>query len=135
MSDRWPVEEIPDADRLYLRVHRQWLKKDRIAPGFFQNRPDESTGAMSTDWSKYSTPEQTRGRARRPELNAVIALLVHDVRSIPEQQVHHAPLQDHPTIPDNRAHTDVAGPKETANLQIQDSFARVARLVIPVVPD
>ena len=131
MSDRWPIEEIPDVDRLYMRVHRQWFKGSRVAPGFFQNRPDEASGAMSTDWSKYATPEETRTRARRPELNAVIELVVGEVRAIPQQVVRHAPIQDHPVLPDNRAHTDVAGPKAIGDLEIQDNYARICRLVIP----
>lgn len=115
-----------------MRVHRQWLKNGRIAPGFFQNRPDEATGAMSTDWSRYATPEETQARAKRPEINAVIELAVGIVRIIPEQVVRHAPIQDNPDLPDNRAHTDVAGPKETGDLEIQDTYSRIARLVIPV---
>jgi hypothetical protein len=132
VTERWPVEEIPDQDRLFMRVHRQWLKNGRVAPGFFQNRPDEATGAMSTDWSRYATPEETRARAKRPELNAVIELAVGIVRAIPEQVVRHAPIQDDPNLPDNRAHTDVAGPKETGDLEIQDTYSRIARLVIRV---
>ena len=135
MSERWPVEEIPDGDLLYLRVHRQWIKNGRIAPGFFQNRPSETTGAMSTDWSKYASPADTRARARRPELNAVISLVVGDVRTIPQQTVIHSPIQDDPVLPDNRAHTDLAGPKETGDLEIQDTFSRIARVVIPVEVD
>ena len=131
MSDRWPIEDIPDTDRLYMRVHRQWFKDERIAPGFFRNLPDEATGAMSTDWDKYATPEQTRQRARQPELNAVIELVVGEVRRVPEQVVRHTPIQGHPTLPDNRAHTDVAGPKKSADLEIQDTFSRICRLIIP----
>ena len=131
VSDRWPVEDIPDTDRLYLRVHRQWFKDGRIAPGFFQNRPNEATGAMSSDWNKYSIPKETRQRARQPAMNAVIEIVVGEVRRIPEQVVRHTPIQGHPTLSDNRAHTDVAGPKETGDLEIQDTYARICRLVLP----
>ncbi|HKG24248.1 MAG TPA: hypothetical protein VKB09_01305 [Thermomicrobiales bacterium] len=92
MSDRWPVEDIPDTDTLYMRVHRQWLRDGNVLPGCFQNRPDEATGAMSTDWAKYATPNETRQRAKRPEMNAVIALNVGQVRAIPEQRVVHSPV-------------------------------------------
>jgi hypothetical protein len=129
MSDRWPVEEIPDDDTLYMRVHRQWMNDGSVLPGCFQNRPDEATGAMSSDWAKYATTEETRQRARRPEMNAVIALNAGQVRAIPEQHVVHSPVQHDPVLPDNRAHTDIAGPKE-ADPEIRRLFVRIASLVI-----
>lgn len=133
MSDEtWPSEPIPDGDHLYVFVHAQWIKHGRIVPFFFQNRPDERTGAMSTDWSKYSTPEATRQRARKPHLNAVGRLLVGQVRAIPLQDIVHTPIQNHPTLPDNRAHTDVRGPKQETDLDIQDHFAEICELILPV---
>lgn len=133
MSDRWPVEEIPDTDTLYLRVHQQWLRDGQVLPGCFQNRPDEATGAMSSDWAKYATAEETRQRARRPEVNAVVALYVGEVRAIPEQHIVHSPVQDDPVLPDNRAHTDIAGPKET-DPEIRRLFVRIASLVLSLPP-
>ena len=134
MTDgRWPSEAIPDGDHLFVRVHRQWLRKNgSVAPGFFKNRPDERTGAMSTDWSKYSTPDETRVRAKKPHDNAVGRLIVVDVRAIPEQMVVHTPIQNHPELPDNRSHTDIQGPKEETDLDIQDQFASICSIVLPV---
>jgi hypothetical protein len=133
MSDRWPVEAIPNADTLYVRVHRQWLRDGHVLPGCFQNRPDEATGATSSDWAKYATPDETRQRARRPEMNAVVALNVGRVRTIPEQRVIHSPVQFDPELPDNRAHTDVAGPKESAP-EVRRLFVRIATLVLALPP-
>jgi len=129
----WKVEFIPDDHLLYLRVHMGWFRKDgRVAPGFFKNRPDEHTGAMSTDWSKYSTPHETRARARKPAENAVGQLGVSEVRRIPEQTVIHSPIQFDDFLPDNRAHTDVRGPKEDTDLDVQDQFTRICRIVLQV---
>lgn len=60
----------------------------------------------------------------------MIELTVGTVRTIPDHVVLHASIQDDPDLPDNRAHTDVAGP--TGDLESQDTYARIARLVIPV---
>ena len=68
---------------------------------------------MSTDWEKYSTPEEARGRAELPADNGVLSLMTGDVRRIPPLAVQHSP--DAETI--NRAHTEVLGPK-TPRLRI-----------------
>ena len=135
MSDhQWPIEDIPDEDYLYIRVHKGWFRDGLIVPGFFRNLPDEETGAMSTDWNRYSTPEALRARARKPEENAVGRFQVAIVRQMPEQTVHHSPIQNHPTLPDNRAHTDVAGPKATSTFDVQVKFARACEIVL-VLPN
>ena len=131
MSDRWPSEPIPDTDLLYMRVHKQYIKPGRISAHCFRNHRDELTGraGMSTDWNKYATAEECRTRARRPEDNGVIELVVGRVRQIPQQTVEHTPIQGRADVPDNRAHTDVFGPKEE-DPEIQVLFSRQSRLVL-----
>lgn len=130
----WPVEFIPDADTLYMRIHRQWLKPDgSLWPVCFRNRPDDS-GGMSTDWDRYSTPEETRRRARRPGDNAVIAMNVGAVRAIPAQRVRHSPIFGAPDLADNRAHTDVHGSKER-DPETRIRFLHVAAIVLPLDAD
>jgi len=111
----WPVEQIPGEDTLYMRVHDAHRKPGthEISVGAFVNR---STG-MSTDWAKYSTPQETRDRAKKNlERNAVVSFVVAEVRGIPEQQVEHTPDPDD----DNRAHTEVLGPKsEEVRVQLR----------------
>ena len=137
MSERWASEPIPDEDLLYRWVHRQWFSKKHggVAPTFFKNALDPSAGraGMSTDWSRYSTPQESRQRARDPAVNGVIEMTVADVRAIPDQVVEHTPIQDHPdpNVRDNRAHADVFGPKED-DPEIQRAFARASRIVITV---
>ena len=77
---------------------------------------------MSTDWSKYSTPMNTRDRARNPDRNGVISLGVGAVRAIP-QVVGHSPIAS------NRAHTDVAGEKST---EVRAMLRRIAVWELPV---
>lgn len=135
MSDKpWESEAIPSDDELYVFIHCQWIRNERVVPGFFKNRPDEETGAMSTDWSKYATPDATQQRARKPNVSGVGRLEVEAVRKIGEdtafqQTVVHTPVQNHPDLPDNRAHTDVGGPKETADLDVQYQFSELCVLV------
>ncbi|MFO8073059.1 MAG: hypothetical protein R6V85_14405 [Polyangia bacterium] len=101
-SDGWTPEEIPDADHLYLRVHRNHARKGKPAPGAFRDHG----GGMSTDWWKYSSPEETKARARIPEDKRVVSLHVERVRSVP-MNVLHTPDRER----ENRAHTDVVGEK------------------------
>jgi hypothetical protein len=96
----WESENIPDPDLLYMRVHRVLLDSDGAPmPEAFR----EHGNGMSTDWNKYSLPEDTLARANIPSDNAVISMRVGDVRSIPGQVVLHTPCRQ------NRAHSDVIG--------------------------
>ena len=98
----WPIESIPNEDSLFMRVHRTWFTPDgSIIPRAFQNHG----GGMSTDWSRFSTATETRGR-KSPIDNAVVSMEVGLVRAVPGQTVEHTPLAD------NRAHTDVRGEKD-----------------------
>ncbi len=124
----WPIEEISDPDDLYMRVHKNHLDSGVPEPGAFRNLPKKTDG-MSTDWSQYSTPQKTQRRAisSPPEDNAVIALNVGQVRSIQSQIVEHSPIFNHPTIPNNRVHTDVFGPK---NAETRLKFRRIYRMIV-----
>ncbi len=68
---------------------------------------------MSTDWNKYSTPLETRLRAKNPQANIVIALVAGDVRAIEGQRIEHTPINPSDEQAGNRAHTDVFGEKTT----------------------
>lgn len=117
----WPVEPIPDADELYMGLHKRWLYPDgALMLGAIRDHD----GGMSTDWSKYSTPQETRDRRRTPADNAVISLHVGSVRAMPGQTVTHSPL------PENRAHTDVMGQKKDEEARMR--FVRIARFVLAI---
>lgn len=131
-SVMWPVEHIPDSDRLFMRVHRNDIKDGRPAVGVFRNRGEGVDAGMSTDWSRYATPEETKGRAPAPAKNAVIEMVVGDVRRIPEQVVEHAPDPER----GNRAHTNVKGPKKAnfAGTQVRYKFLSIWRWAIELEP-
>ena len=117
----WPPEHIPDRERLFMRIHKTWRKKDgSIALGGFQNRG----AGMSTDWQKYATPQETRRRETQAECNAVVSLHVGSVRELPEQRVEHTPDVKR----ENRAHTDVFGEKDE---EIRMKLRRIAEVVVP----
>lgn len=129
MSEPWPIEQIPDADLLFMRVHRNRIQNNQPDAGVFQNHGEGEDAGMSTDWSHYSKPEETikRKLAETPTWRGgVIQMLTGDVRKIPKQTVEHAPL------PDNRSHTNVKGPKKGGieGTQIRYLFMRSWRWAI-----
>jgi len=108
-AEAWDGENIPNEAYLYMRVHKMKIDSDgEPIPGAFKNLPTSDDG-MSTDWEKYSTPEETCQRGRVPLDNIVIRFLTGRVRNIPEQIVKHTPDKEN----NNRAHTDVFGKKTT----------------------
>ena len=122
----WPVENIPDLDRLYMRVHRNNQVDGVPTPGAFRDHPpDGERPGMSTDWSRYSTPEETLARARKPEDNGVVEMVVGAVRAIPNLRVEHVPL------PENRAHSEVFGKKD---VEARVLLQRACRWSLPIKP-
>jgi hypothetical protein len=114
-----------------MRVQKNWLDANgEPMPGTFRNHPTRSDG-MSTDWNKYATPEECRLRGRTPSDNAVIQLMVEDVRKIPEQVVEHTPIYEPLSDPPlfNRAHTDVFGDKDK-NTEVRFHFMKIYSFVI-----
>ncbi len=73
---RWPKEEVPDVDRLFMRVHRMWIRDGAVLPGAFKNRGAAGAAplGMSTNWAKYSTAEATRKQAKDPAVPSVGSL-------------------------------------------------------------
>lgn len=119
---QWPIENIPNSAHLFMRVHKMWIQNDKIvSPGVFQNHEN----GMSTDWNKYSTPQETLKRVssygKDPNNYGVIHLNVGQVRDIPTQSVTHVPL------PDNRSHTNVCGEKDT---EARVKFGRIYDWII-----
>jgi hypothetical protein len=98
----FPVEQVPDEAHLFYRVHKNDTADGEPIPGAFR----DVGSAMSTDWEKYSTPSESRNRAKNPARVGVVRLVAEDVRRIEPLKVEHTP--DYPT---NRAHTDVFGQK------------------------
>lgn len=115
----WQAEQVPDENLLFMRVHESWRRGESVSPGAFKNHGD----GMSTDWERYATPSQTRARAKDPGKNAVISMIVGNVRQLPRQRVEHTPDIEHR----NRAHTDVLGEKDE---EVRIKLRRIANIVI-----
>jgi hypothetical protein len=111
----WVAETIPDTDSLFYRVPVAWLKKDqRIHSGVFQQRGD----AMSADWDRYSSAEETRARPTNAIRFAVVRLPVDCVRKIRGLTLKHDPIYDPDRTPPNinRAHCSVYGLEASAEI-------------------
>lgn len=121
----WQSENIPDTDFLYMRVHKNWFQPKQNITGLFKNHGE----GMSTDWSYYATPQETRKRViqfdKSPGDFAVIKMLVAEVRAIEDQIVEHTP--DRKNI--NRAHTDVFGEKD---VEVRLKFSRIFEVIVKV---
>ncbi len=118
--DEWEVEVIPDPACLYMRIHQNSIQNGTIVPGAFKNRGN----GMSVDWDKYSTPEESRRRARKPAENGIVRLVASDVRAVPNQEVIHSPdLERH-----NRAHSEVVGEKDE---ETRIKLRRISTIIIP----
>jgi len=132
MNGHWPIEPVPDADLLFMRVHRNYIQNGKPNAGVFVNHGEGEQEGMSTDWSKYSTPEETKKRVTNPAWRGgVIQMVAADVRKIPRQTVDNAPL------PDNRAHTNVRGPKKESveGTQARYLFMRIWKWAIEYEDD
>ena len=112
----WPKESIPDEDWLYMAVHRGFTADGEPIPGAFRDHKDPKDPAgeqagMSMEWAKYTTPDETRNRRRKPKDNGVIAIRAGDIKAISDLTIEHWPLDD------NRSHTNVFGMK-TAEVRL-----------------
>jgi hypothetical protein len=117
------VEDIPNPDRLFMRVPVQWLPARALHPGVFR----EIEGAISTDWEKYSTAQAARERARNPVQNGVIAIVAGDVRDIEGLTVEHEPISK------NRAHCGIHGLTESGLLPAEESKTKRRALLLGLV--
>lgn len=122
----WPVEYVPNSDFLYRRVHVNILiitpNWDDIPPFAFKDN-----NGISTDWNKYSSPEESRQRALDPEKNGIIQVKVESVRQFQNLTINHTPL------PSNRAHTTINGLKDYKKEDQTDIRKRLARLATWII--
>ena len=97
LSD-FPIEEIPNEDLLYSRIHEVNIDQEeidiykKIKLIAFDPHPKGST-QMSTNWNKYSTPKDLQQLAKVPEKNGVVSFPVDAIRKLPYPlQVIHDPI-------------------------------------------
>ena len=121
----WPVEQIPDADSVFMRAHRDYFRDGELQPGLFQPHGQ----GMSVNWDRYASAEETKQQARKdPDHNAVISMPVIHIRQIDDLRVEHTPE------PTNRAHTDVFGlPQKGEHLaEVRVLLRRISKIEIPL---
>lgn len=111
----FPVEEIPDDDLLYRRIHQKHYHADidKISSVAFKDE------RMSVNWSKYSTPAEVANQSSI----LVVSLVARECRAL-SQIVEHIPIEARNPGGPNRSHSEVCGPKEKAKAQLRD-LARV----------
>ena len=96
------IEEIPDADKLFYRIHKTSLKPDGgIIPGAIKMIGEGKERGMSTNWSKYSDADTLKSIAKKPEDNGVISFVAGIVRSTKDAIVEHDPKMY------NRSHSHI----------------------------
>jgi hypothetical protein len=126
----WPIEEIPNQDLLFMRVHLNLIREghDSTLNGVSKNIFRVHEDGISTNWNKYSTPEKTRQEGKNPEMNGVIKLMVGDIRTISSVKVMHSPIRE------NRAHTNIQNiPNDPVKtLIIRTKLAEYSQWVIPL---
>jgi hypothetical protein len=134
----WSKEPIPDEDFLFCFIHRANIdyKRGEIPrAAAFQNTPKERDN-LSSDWSKYSSPEETKQRIGQQfkfestEFKNAndYGILRFDVSKLRDdelkQVVNHDPIFNEPEIigvPNNRAHAVIIGEKdEEVRLKMRD---------------
>lgn len=136
----WEIESIPQTAVLYRFVHQNLINPKTGNPyeRVFENTPKGGTD-FSTDWDKYSSPQETRERlALQPRIKGgfknpleyfIYQFRVDDIRkNIPSQSIQHDPIQDKLPLPDNRSHTIVIGEKD---VEIRLKFMDIFEWIIP----
>ena len=140
---KWTVEQVPNDAQLFVRVHKSKIEeKDPTTiglpkPSAFKNTP-ETGPDLSSDWEKYSTPEESRARIgkeyrygkieefKNPSDFFIVSLNVQDIYNLnAEQKIEHSPRQDN--FPDeldgspwNRSHCSIIGDFEERRVRITD---------------
>ena len=148
MTKKWQIENIPNSDRLYFRIHKQNVFDNKdytniIRPRAFCNTPANGNN-MSTDWDKYTTPQQTldhvskqyktgKTEFKNKDDFGVVSFSVDKIKEIDKNHtVLHDPIENIPEIigdPSNRAHAivdgKISGDKEDS-LEVRALFAEIA---------
>ena len=103
-----------------MRAYKDRMKNGVPSPSAFK---PQGNGNLSVDWDKYSTPEQTRDRARQPMDNAVLRMIVANIRQL-DVSVIHVPVLE------NRAHSEVEFPEDHTEVRLK--LSRIATIAIPL---
>lgn len=116
----WPIETIPDEDKLFYRIHKNYIQDGQLIPGSFREKGE----GMSTDWDKYSTPIDAKNRAKVPADNGIVSFISGDIRRI-GLEVKHDPICSPDENIYNRAHANIIGlskNKEKLRLDLMELY-------------
>ena len=135
-----PIENFLNEHFLYRGIHRifwiNWRDINKIEPNLFAV-PKPGEEGLSTDWSKYSAPQDTLNRLRIPDLkiNGIIALNVGQLRNIIKIKklplnIMHDPIRISTEFQQvNRAHTLIIGMNKQNKAKIKRNLAKIANWV------
>lgn len=147
MNSPWSTEIISAEQNLYCRIHKSYVRNLDTEPtvneGAFYNTPRTGDN-LSTDWEKYSTPDECRQRVGKqyktgtqnfkdPEDYFVVSLNVNDIlTAIPvKQEVKHDPIYNSPEQTgnlNNRAHSIIIGSKgDKSDPEIRMKFKEISK--------
>lgn len=119
----WAAEEIPGSDSVFMRAHRAHFRSGELTLGVFRAQQ----GAMSVNWDKYASAQETRSQAKTPDDNAILSLNVGSIRKINGLDVKHTPESE------NRAHSDVNLPSRGEELtEVRVLLHRIAAVILPL---
>lgn len=117
----YAVEEIPNEDKLFYRIHINNIdldetdSKQRIKPSAFDPMPKPNSVQMSVNWSKYMDAVATKQSAKNPIKNGVLSFIANNIRNKPiNLNVTHQPTA-------NRAHSiihDVVSEKNDPEIRL-----------------
>jgi len=120
----WEAEVIPDKHSLYCRVHINNIDVDDSRPRGIAFKNPKNSNSLSSDWEKYSTPEETRNRAadvkKDPNNYSVISLNKEliELRVISQKVIHTPDYKSN-----NRSHSDIEGEKsDKERLKFQEIY-------------
>jgi len=106
-----------------MRAHQVHFRDGNLAPGVFRKRGR----GMSVDWDKYSSPQETKSRAKQPSENAVVQMPVAGIRATFDLDIERTPE------PENRSHSDVLGiPDDEGLTEIRILLLNLAEVVLPL---
>jgi len=110
--EKEPLENFLDEHVLYRGIHKNylinWSDFNKIPPNVFSYKKDEK--GISTDWSKYATPQFTLSHLRNPDLkdNGILEINVGNLKETIKG--YNLPLIiEHNPLKLNRAHTLIIG--------------------------
>jgi hypothetical protein len=136
-SMAFPVESIPDHDRLFCHVPNKpqdfWVvEQNRPSSAAFKGKKDRSDERFraSVDWEKYKTIQE----ARRPKSMAIVAVTPAQCKPV-GKNVEHTPICNEELV--NQAHSDICDPlgRAMTNRQNTEASSRLAEAAVIVWPE